>query len=139
MTNVATAEAFVLDTSAVLALRSDEAGARRVEEILRLGRERKATVLLSFMTRMEILYRVTASEGEEAARTALRLLDTSGVRWVSCDPEILEAAARIKARGGLSVADAWIAATAATRRALLVHKDPEFARAREIAQERLRN
>ena len=127
----------MLDTSALLALRSDESGARRVEQILRLGALGRARVLVSFMTRMELLYRVTASEGEDAARAALRLLDAAGVAWVSCDPEILDAAARLKA-GGLSVADAWIAATAATRAATLVHKDPEFARARELRQERLR-
>lgn len=132
------ADAFVLDTSALLALRSDESGAQRVEEILRLGRQGRARVLLSFMSRMEILYRVGASEGEEAARAALRLLDAAGVMWISCEPEILEATARLKARGGLSVADAWIAATAATRNGVLVHKDPEFARVREVAQERLR-
>jgi len=133
------ADVFVLDTSAVLALRSDEPGARRVEEILRLGSQGKTRVLVSFMSRMEILYRVTASEGEAAARAALRLLDVAGVGWISCEPEILDAAALLKARGGLSVADAWIAATAMTRHAVLVHKDPEFARAREVSQERLRS
>ena len=133
------ADVFVLDTSAVLALRSDEPGARRVEEILRLGSKGKTRVLLSFMSRMEILYRVTASEGEAAARAALRLLDVAGVSWISCEPEILDAAALLKARGGLSVADAWIAATAMTLHAVLVHKDPEFARARDVPQERLRS
>lgn len=83
-------------------------------------------------------HRVTASEGEEAAQSALRLIDAAGVVWVSCEPEILEAAAGLKARGGLSVSDAWIAATAAARDAVLVHKDPELARAREVPQERLR-
>jgi predicted nucleic acid-binding protein len=133
------ADVFVLDTSAVLALRSDEPGARRVEEILRLGSHGKTRVLLSFMSRMEILYRVTASEGEAAARAALRLLDVAGVAWISCEPHILDAAALLKARGGLSVADAWIAATAITKDAVLVHKDPEFARARDVRQERLRS
>ena len=69
--------------------------------------------------------------------TALRLIDAAGVHWVSCDHEILDLAARFKARGGLSVADAWIAATAASKRAVLIHKDPEFATVREIDQERL--
>jgi len=44
----------------------------------------------------------------------------------------------MKAGGGLSVADAWIAATAAVREAVLVHKDREFARVRQVRQERLR-
>jgi ribonuclease VapC len=131
------ADAFVLDTSALLALRSDEAGAERVDAILRLGRRGKARNFASFMTRMELLYRVTATESEESARDALRLIDAAGVSWVTCEPEILEMAARFKARGGLSVADAWIAATAAVKRAVLVHKDPEFGAIREIDQERL--
>ncbi|MGH7805433.1 MAG: type II toxin-antitoxin system VapC family toxin [Candidatus Binatia bacterium] len=126
---------FVLDTSAILALRSDERGASRVEAILRNAP--RAEVLASFMTRMEVLYRVRASEGEEEAQSALRLLDVAGVRWISCEPEILIAAARIMARGGLSVADAWIAATALVHRGTLVHNDPEFKRVSEIAQEPL--
>ena len=131
------ADVYVLDTSALLALRSDEAGAKRVEELLRRATRGRTRILLSFMTRMEILYRVTATEGDAAARDALRLLDATGVTWVSCEPEVLEVAAQLKSRGGLSVADAWIAATAIAKHAVLVHKDPEFARAHDAMQERL--
>lgn len=134
---VASKRRFVLDTSAILALRSNERGAGRVESLLRAARDARVEVLLSFMTRMEILYRVAGDEGAEAAATAIRLLEATGVAWVSCDDAILQEAARIKARGGLSVADAWIAATAAQRDAVLVHKDPEFARATHVEQERL--
>jgi len=74
-------------------------------------------------------------EGEEAAREALRLVDSFSVEWISCDPPILEVAARLKARGKLSVADSWIAATAITLKAVLIHKDPEFTRFAEIPQE----
>jgi ribonuclease VapC len=90
------------------------------------------------MTRMELLYRIAADEGQEQADAAIRLLDAVGLEWVSCEPAILLEAARLKAGGGLSVADAWIAATAAVRNAVLVHKDAEFARARSIRQEQLR-
>lgn len=128
---------FVLDTSAVLTLRADEAGADRVEEILRRANDGRCDVLLSFMTRMEILYRVMVDEDEEAARSALRLLDSTGIRWVTCEEAILEAAAQIKAGGAVSVADAWIAATALYHDAILVHKDPDFERLRDLRQERL--
>jgi ribonuclease VapC len=128
---------FVLDTSAVLALRADEAGAQRVEEILRAGATGRSTTLVSFMTRMEMLYRIARDEGEEAAATAIRLLDAARVEWVSCEPAVLEQAARLKASGGLSVADAWIAATAAVRHAVLVHKDPEFRSLSHVAHEEL--
>jgi predicted nucleic acid-binding protein len=109
-----------------------------VDALLRAARAGRAKVLLSFMTRMELLYRIASDEGPEAASSAVRLLDATGVDWVSCEPAILEEAARIKAGGGLSVADAWIAATATVHDAVLVHKDPEFSRVRRVAQERLR-
>ena len=129
---------FVLDTSEVLALRADEGGAPRVEELLRSARAGRAKVLLSFMTRMELLYRIAAEEGWDEAASAVRLVDAIGIEWISCTAAILEEASRLKAKGGLSVADAWIAATAAVHAATLVHKDPEFARAGHVRQERLR-
>ena len=136
---MASRTSFLLDTSAILALRSNERGADRVESLLRAAGAGRVEVLLSFMTRMEILYRVASDEGADAAAAAIRLLDATGVAWVSCEDAILQEAARIKAGGGLSVADAWIAATAAQREAVLVHKDPEFARAGHVEQERLPN
>jgi len=129
---------YVLDTSAVLCLRGDELGAKRVETILRAAQNRRATVSLSFMTRMELLYRITRDDGAEAAAAAIRLLESISVDWVSCEPAILAEAAHLKTIGGLSVADAWIAATAVIHDAILVHKDPEFHRAAHIRQEQLR-
>jgi predicted nucleic acid-binding protein len=135
---MAEAARLVLDTSAILAMRADEPGADRVERLLRSARAGRSSILVSFMTRMELLYRIALDEGHEQAASTLTLLDAAGVEWVSCDEAILEEAARIKAGGGLSVADAWIAATAAVRDAVLVHKDREFARARGVRQEHLR-
>jgi predicted nucleic acid-binding protein len=126
---------FVLDTSALLALRSDEAGADCVETLLRHAKKNRCRVLVSFMTRMEILYCLWREEGEEAGRDALRLVDSFPIEWISCEPGILEAASRFKARGGLSVADCWIGATAFVHGARLVHKDPEFRMLNEISQE----
>jgi len=129
---------FVLDTSALLALRGDEAGANRVETLLSRARDNKCRLLISFMSRMEVLYLVWREEGELAAREALRLVDSFKIEWVSCGPRILEIASRLKAKGGLSIADSWIAATAIDRDATLIHKDPEFAKFGEISQEFLR-
>jgi ribonuclease VapC len=129
---------YVLDTSALLALRADEPGADRVEALVVGARRGRVTLLVSFISRMELLYRIWREEGEQTARHALRLVDSLGVRWVTCEPEILEAAANLKARGKLSVADAWIGATAMIRQATLIHKDPEFVELKDIRQEFLR-
>lgn len=126
---------FVLDTSALLALRGDEPGADRVERLIQQAQKNQVQLLISFMTRMEVLYRVWREEGPEAAREALRLIDSFPIEWVSCGPEILETAARLKAQGKLSVADSWIGATAIVREATLIHKDPEFRNFKEIPQE----
>lgn len=128
---------YVLDTSALLALRDDEPGAERVHRIIDAARKRRASAYVSFMTRMELLYRIAASEGEDAAASAVRLLDALPLRWVTCEPPILIESARIKQRGGLSVADAWIAATAVVHQAVLIHKDPEFDALTALSQEHL--
>jgi predicted nucleic acid-binding protein len=128
---------FVLDTSALLTLRSDEPGADRVEDLLARAKRRSCRLFGSFMTRMELLYLICREEGEEAARGALRLVESFTIEWITCEPSILEVAARLKARGRLSVADSWIGATAISRQAVLIHKDPEFAKFPEIAQEAL--
>jgi len=128
---------YVLDTSALLTLREDECGAERVHRIIDAARKRRASTYVSFMTRMELLYRIAANESEDAAAAALRLLDALPLQWVTCEPPILVEAARIKQQGGLSVAGAWIAATAVLRQAVLVHKDPELAALTELSQEYL--
>ncbi len=129
---------FVLDTSALLALRGNEPGANRVETLLSRARDNQCRLLISFMSRMEVLYLVWREEGEPAAREALRLIDSFKMEWVSCESRILEIASRLKAKGELSLADSWIAATAVAHDATLIHKDPEFSEFREIEQEFLR-
>jgi predicted nucleic acid-binding protein len=129
---------FVLDTSALLALRGDEPGANRVEALLSQAKKNQCRLLVSFMSRMEVFYIVWREEGEEAARQALRLMDSFTLEWVSCEPNILELASRIKAHGKLSVADAWIGATAIACSAALVHRNPEFEPFKEIRQEVLK-
>jgi len=130
-------KSFVLDTSALLALRGNEAGADRVDVLLEQAKRNQCRILLSFMTRMEILYCVRREEGDEAAREALRLIDSFSMEWVTCEPAILEKASEIKSTRRVSVADSWIAATASVLRATLVHKDPEFTPLSEISQELL--
>jgi predicted nucleic acid-binding protein len=130
---------FVLDTSALLALRGNEPGADRVETLLTRAKTGQNRLLISFMSRMEILYIIWREESEVSARDALRLIDSFRIEWVSCEPQILEIASSLKAAGGLSIADSWIGATAIARDAMLVHKDPEFSNFTEISQEMLRN
>jgi ribonuclease VapC len=55
---------YVLDTSALLTLRSDEAGADRVSALLDDAAAGDAVCHGCFMTLMEVLYRFWKNEGE---------------------------------------------------------------------------
>ena len=114
--------AFCLDTSAILTLRDDEPGAERVAMVL----EGPDPCFACFITRMEVLYRVWKDEGERSGRLAYEQLQSLPIQWVDQTEPLLLEASRIKATHPLSVADAWIAATALNSQATLLHKDPEF-------------
>ena len=122
--------AFCLDTSAILTLRDDEPGAERVAMVL----EGPDPCFACFITRMEVLYRVWKDEGERSGRLAYEQLQSLPIQWVDQTEPLLLEASRIKATHPLSVADAWIAATALLSRATLLHKDPEFEAITELDQ-----
>jgi predicted nucleic acid-binding protein len=120
-----TPAAFVLDTSAILALWNDEEGARIIEIILREMSDRRK-IFVSFMTFMECRYRVWKANGKDASDEIVRALNLLPIVRVDVDDALLSTASELKAQHSISVADSWILATAITRDATLVHKDPEF-------------
>ena len=75
---------------------------------------------------MEVLYRVWRDEGEAAGRLAYEQCLALPMEWLHETPALLMRAAEIKANHTLSLADAWIAASAMESGAVLLHKDPEF-------------
>lgn len=117
---------YLLDTSALLTLRDDEEGANTVADLLQHCHDGKAKVFACFMSQMEIFYRVWKDEGEQSGRLAYEQCKSLPIEWVWESPELLEKAAELKATCGVSLADAWIAASALLQCATLVHKDPEF-------------
>ena len=125
---------YLLDTSALLTLRDDEPGAARIASLLAESATGKVQCLGCFMSLMEVFYRVWKDEGESEGRLAYRQCLALPIQWVHESEALLSKAAEIKALHPLSVADAWIAASALNTNAILVHKDPEF-KAVAVAQE----
>jgi predicted nucleic acid-binding protein len=119
-------KAYLLDTSALMTLRDDEAGAQTVADLLHDSINNKVNCYACFMTQMEILYRVWKDETKQEGWVAYEMLQSLPIEWIHENKELLEIAATIKATHSLSLADAWIAACALLRNAILVHKDPEF-------------
>lgn len=127
---------FLLDTSAILTLRDDEAGADRVAQVLTLATQGKARCYGCFITLMEVLYRVWRDEDQAAGQLAYQQCMALPIEWLSNSDALLVKAAQYKAIYPLSVADAWIAACASEQGAVLLHKDPEF-KPLPVAQELL--
>ena len=119
-------KAYLLDTSAIFALTDNEQGADLVEELLGKARREQITLSISAMTAMEVYYVSSGERGEEEANHLLLLVRGLPVTELSLEEALILPAARFKARYKISVADAWIAATAAVHNLTLVHKDPEF-------------
>ena len=117
---------YLLDTSALLTLRDDEPGAEVVAKILEAAETGTVKVFGCFMTLMEIFYRVWKDESEIEGKLAYAQCQSLPIEWIHESTELLEQAARIKANYRLSLADAWIAASAVLQEACLIHKDPEF-------------
>lgn len=118
---------YLLDTSAVLALTDEEPGWDRVEELLDRALEGEIEVSLCAVTLMELYYVTLREQGEDPAARLIALVKAWPISWIFPDERMLLAAGRLKAFHRLSFADAVVAAAAARRGAILVHKDPELA------------
>jgi predicted nucleic acid-binding protein len=123
---------YLLDTSAVLTLWNDEEGADDVEFILRQSESGKVIVYASFMTYMEAYYRVHREEGLQSAKNIYAEMKSLPIYKLNPDDAILLCAGSIKANYRLSVADAWIVASAIEKEATLVHKDPEYEQLKDM-------
>jgi PIN domain nuclease of toxin-antitoxin system len=120
------AERFVLDAYAVLALLDDEPGADEVAAILS-AQDRE--ILISAINVGEVDSILRRRAGAERARAAEdAVYGHPRLRVAEATRERIRAAAEAKARGGLSLADAFAAGLARELDAPLVTGDPEFKR-----------
>jgi len=125
---------YLLDTSAVFTLMEDEAGAQRVQNIIR-----SRSVIIPFTVLLETHYVSYREQGQDVADLRYAMLKQlpADFIWEIDEPTLL-CASEFKARHDVSFADALIAAFAERHDAVLVHKDPEFdALSGVIRQERL--
>lgn len=119
-------KSYVLDTSAIFTFTKAEDGSDTIEDILICARKGKCNVYLSFISFMESYYITWQEKSEDTAKELIILIKSLPVKKVDSNEIITLSAGRIKANHRLSVADAFIAATAIDKNAILVHKDPEL-------------
>ena len=121
---------YVLDTSALMTLLLQEDGFHQVVDLLdrssRLPNSEDYEILIPFVALMEAEYQLLRRIPEEEVERDIQIIQAWPVEISESNPEWRYHAARLKAPGRLSLADAWIASLAMMVDAELVHKDPEF-------------
>jgi ribonuclease VapC len=117
---------FVLDTFALLAMVRNEAGAQRVEDLLRQAAQGALICRISAINVGEAVYTVERQSDLAGVRHLLAELDQAQILIEDATwPRIL-AAAHVKARFPLSYADAFAVALAQEYGATVATGDPEF-------------
>lgn len=122
------------DSHAILKFAQDEAGADRVEELLRAAEEERVRAYVNEINLGEVYYITMRRLGKDRARLFLEQFSTLTVERVAASWEIIESAAELKARHALSYADCFAAATALDREASIVTGDPEFKKVEHLVE-----
>jgi predicted nucleic acid-binding protein len=115
---------YVLDTSAGLTFLKEEPGVTLLDELFR---DEQNQFIISFLIPFEIFYTTLRKHSRHTADLFLRTTLQFGfeIDYANSMDEII-AAGLLKGKFRLSAVDAWIAAPAVRRQAILVHRDPEF-------------
>ena len=116
----------VLDSFALLRLFRDEKGADTVAQLLEEAGRLKRRVLMTEVNYAEVQYIVRRKDGDDAWGNVERELSAIQIEFIPVGRELANAAAEIKSRFALSLADAFAAALAKLLDAQLVTGDPEF-------------
>ena len=124
----------VFDSHAILRFAQDEAGAEKVEQILRASEEGDVRAFMSEINLGELYYITIRRLGQEAASRFLEQLSTLSIERVPASWEIIASASELKARHALSYADCFAAAVALKHQASIVTGDPEFKKIQDMVE-----
>ncbi|GIK22453.1 MAG: type II toxin-antitoxin system VapC family toxin [Ignavibacterium sp.] len=117
---------YVLDSYSLLAYAEQEKGADEVGNILKKALEDKAELFLCVINWGEMYYIALREGGKERAELYKNTFARYPITIVEANKEITLQAAEYKAFYRISYADAFAAASAKTKKAILVTGDKEF-------------
>jgi predicted nucleic acid-binding protein len=118
---------YVLDANALVRYFLNQKGADRIRELLIEADKKQASLSISVVNLAEALYVTARYSPLEDAERKIRSL-ASLVEFVSSDADGALAAAMLRSRHRLGLADCFAAELAMRMGATLVTADPEFAR-----------
>lgn len=114
---------YVFDTSALLTYIENEEGIETVESLLMKALNK---IFISTVTMIEVFYISMQEQGRTVAEERLSLIETLPLIQESLMPNITKTIGEMKAVKSMSFADCCIAGLSKSKKAILVHKDPEF-------------
>jgi ribonuclease VapC len=114
---------YVLDSFALLAWRNHEAGAVRVQQLIRNPDNRH---WLSVINLGEVFYRTARESDMDTARAVLHWVEGLPISLVAANRSLTLEAATLKSRYAISYADSFAAALAVRIDAKVITGDPEF-------------
>ena len=117
---------MLFDSYAILQYAQDEAGADKVEHLLRSALKGSITAYMSEINLGEVYYLTIRRIGLHSARNHPEQVRQLPMKIVSPSSEIILQASEIKAEYAISYADCFAVATAIEHSAAIVTGDPEF-------------
>lgn len=129
---------YVLDTSALLAYIENEDGVADIERVLLETLDNKHKLYVSVVSFIEVFYISCQEQGQKAATERMQFLKDLPLIPEPLNENVVEVVGALKASHTMSFADCCIAGLAKEKKAVLIHKDPEFEQVeKEIVQLRL--
>ncbi len=120
------AKALVLDAWSVIAYLEDEPSAEAVEELVAAAHDEGLAISMTVINVGEVWYTLAREVSETEADSSITELRHLGIEFVDADWELVQEAARFKAKHKMSFADCFAAALAKRDNAELVTGDREF-------------
>jgi len=117
---------YTLDTFAVLTYLKEEPGWQKVRDLLWDAFKEKHALFLSTVNYGEIYYIIYRENGAALADQIMSYLRLWPVKLVAANEDLALVAGRMKAENKISYADAYVIATALSKRTAIVTGDAEF-------------
>jgi len=120
---------YILDACALLSLLNEEFGKgyEKVRDLLESTIKDEATLCMSLINLVEVYYRYIQLKGIDVADAVMEQVKTLPIRFIhDISDEVYFITPRYKARYPMSLADAFLCATAKSLSAVIVTKDKEI-------------
>ncbi len=120
-------KAIILDSWPVIGwFRDEKPAAKAMENLLKRAAEGKVRIILNLINWGEVVYQILREFGESTLIEVVSRFEQLPIEMTPIDKELVMAAARWKAKGGLSYADCFATATAQKFRGSILTGDSEF-------------